>query len=164
MGTKGSHQVPLEPALLQAESVLVHQPPPFTGQVLQPQPRWWSSPKLAAVCVCLSHTGGPKRNTVSQYGLTRAEQTRSLLHQLAGYVPVHTAQGTAGQTTLLAYTQLAVHPDPQDLVIRADPQPSSPQPASLQKLVQSQVRTFRLLLLNFMRFLSAHSSSLLRSL
>lgn len=65
---------------------------------------------------------------------------------------------------LLAQIQLFIRQDLQVLFSRAAPQPIKPQPVSLQGLFPHRYRTLQLSLLNFKRFLSAHSSSLPRSL
>lgn len=84
--------------------------------------------------------------------------------QSTGHAPIHTAQDTLDlpccQGSLLDPVEPAAHQEPKVLFSRAVLQPVSLQTASLLGLFPTRCRTFQLLL-NFIKFLSAHSSSLL---
>lgn len=68
------------------------------------------------------------------------------------------------QSSLLAPVYLAIHKDPQILSSRAPPQPIRSQPMSLEGFFPLKCKTLQLSLLNFLRFLLAHFSSMSRLL
>lgn len=68
------------------------------------------------------------------------------------------------QNPLLLPVHLAIHQDPQILSSRAPPQPVRPQPVSLQRLFPLRYKILQLSLLNFLRILFAHFSSMPRLL